>query len=186
MKKSIALILSILMVMSLFSGCGEQKSANPVVGEMAKEEIEKFESQAGGLKLPLDNKGTPIVIWTESSNTGMTDTVVIKELSRRTGADISILEVPAASAANKAKTILASKKDIPDIMGTGLETEELNDLGMQGAFVAINKYIDELPNFKHMFVDNAKEYKTEKVMNSWKAPDGNLYRFPNYGQKRYF
>ena len=182
-KKLLAAGICITMAASLFAGCDGGGKQNDV-GEMTKEEIEKFEADAGGLKLPLDKKGTQINFMTESSNTGMTDSTVIKELSRRTGAKIVVTEIPLATMQEKAKVLVASKAEMPDVITGGFNAEELNDLGMQGAFEPVLEHLDELPNFKNLFIDKAEELRTEKVMKSWKASDGNLYMFPSYGINR--
>lgn len=181
-KKLLAAGICITMMGSLFAGCTGGKEND--VGTMTEEEIQKFEADAGGLKLPLDKKGTEINFMTESSNTGMTDSVVIKELSRRTGAKITVTEIPLATIKEKAKVLVASKTDMPDVIAGGFTAEEVNDLGMQGAFEPILEHVDELPNFKNLFIDRAAELKTEKVMKGWKASDGKLYLFPSYGINR--
>ncbi len=184
MKKILLLVLCVAVTVSMFAGCNGGEEVVNDVGTMTSEEIEKFEAMAGGLKLPLDDKGTEIVFMTESSNTGMTDSLVIKELSRRTGAKITVLEIPLASIQEKARVMIASKNDMPDVISGGFTMEEINDLGMQGAFESITDHLDDMPNFKKLFVDDAKELGTEKVMKGWKAADGNLYILPNYGINR--
>ena len=183
MKKALVLVLSFVLVVSFFAGC-QNETVTTDVGTMTREEIKEFEEASGGIKLPITTNGETIVFMSESSNTGMTDSVVIKELSRRTGAKIEVLELPAASMSEKAKVLIASKESMPDVVAAGIEAEQLDDLGMQGAFEPINNHIDKLPNFQKLFIDEAKERRTEKVMMSWKAADGNLYRFPSYGINR--
>lgn len=183
MKKFLALVLALVLAVSLFTGC-QPKTVTTDVGTMTRDEIKAFEEASGGIKLPITTNGETIVFMTESSNTGMTDSVVIKELSRRTGAKVEVLELPAASMSEKAKVLIAAKENMPDVVAAGITAEQLDDLGMQGAFEPINDHINELPNFKKLFIDEAKERRTEKVMKSWKAPDGNLYRFPSYGINR--
>ena len=169
-KKLLAAGICITMMGSLFAGCTGGKEND--VGTMTDEEIQKFEADAGGLKLPLDKKGTEINFMTESSNTGMTDSVVIKELSRRTGAKITVTEIPLATIKEKAKVLVASKTDMPDVIAGGFTAEEVNDLGMQGAFEPILEHVDELPNFKNLFIDRAAELMTcgiEGVTFNWNA-----------------
>lgn len=181
-KRIICSSLALALSVSLLAGCGQETGSE--VDSMTKEEIELFESQAGGLKLPLDKEGTQIEFFVGTSNVNLTDSVVIKELSRRTGAKIVINEAPAATASEKARVLIASKSEMPDVLCTGFNAEEVNDLGLQGAFAAIDDYLDELPNFKDLFVDRAKELKTEKVMKSWIASDKKLYQMPSYGINR--
>ena len=60
----------------------------------------------------------------------------------------------------------------------------LNDVGMQGGFVNILDYKDELPNFKEIFVANPSKYGTESIMKGNLAADGGLYFFPSYDVQR--
>ncbi len=179
----LTLCLALAMCVSLFAGCG-QGGGNEITGTMTAEEIKTFEAQAGGLKLPLDDKGTTITIFASSSHENLNDTAVIKELSRRTGLNVELQLVPAASAAEKARVLIASRTNLPDVFGVGVGFEEINDLGPQGAFVAIDEYIDKLPNFKDLFVTRAEELRTEKVMKSWFAADQHMYQMPSYGINR--
>ncbi len=181
-KRLISLILAAIMISLLLSGCKTEVIND--VGTMTKSEIKQFEADAGGLKLPFDKKGTKITFITESNNTGMTDSVVIKELSRRTGAKIEVLEITSAAMSDKVKTLIASKNNMPNVFAGGLDTEELNDIGMQGAFANVLDYVDKLPNFKRIFIDEAADRGTEKVMKSWKASNGALYLYPSYGINR--
>ncbi len=181
-KRLFSLILAMIMIGAVLCGC--QKQVINEVGSMTESEIEQFEAAAGGLKLPLDTKGTKITFISESNNTGMTDSVVIKELSRRTGAKIEVMEVTSAAMSDKVMTLIASKANMPNVIAGGLDTAQLNDLGVQGAFANVLDYIDELPNFKRMFIDEAAELGTEKVMKSWKASNGELYLYPSYGINR--
>ncbi len=181
-KRVICGITAVVMLAGMLSGCGNETKTD--VGTMTSEEIKAYEAKAGGLKLPLDKKGTTLTVLCNTSFTGNSDSVVIKELSRRTGINIELVEIPKATIAEKVKVMVASKDNMTDIFGGGVSEAENNDLGMQGAFAAVNEYVDELPNFKSIFIDNAKELGTEKVMKSKLAPDGNLYSFPGYDCER--
>ena len=53
----------------------------------------------------------------------------------------------------KIKVLIAANQ-MPDIIGQGVEDSLAMDLASQGAFAAVSDYLDELPNFKRVFVDN--------------------------------
>ncbi len=178
----IALCLVLAVGISLFAGCGNEVIND--VGTMTPEEIEAFEAKAGGLKLPFDDKGTEIKIFISGSNENLTDSVAIKEASRRTGLKISMNVVPAAAVGDKAKVIVASKTDLPDIFMAGLDFDTINDLAMQGAFAAVNDYLDDMPNFTDLYITRMEELGTEKVMKGYIAPDNKLYQIPSYGINR--
>ncbi|MBE7029676.1 MAG: extracellular solute-binding protein [Ruminococcaceae bacterium] len=116
--------------------------------------------------------------------TNLNDQPVIKELRRRTGINVDILAIPSAAYKQKAQVIIASNESMPDIMSNAFDKGMRNDLGMQGAFVAVNKYADILPNFKKIFIDEAEERGTTLPMQASIAADGNLYYFPRYDFER--
>ena len=184
MKKLLALALSLVMATSLMAGCAKNDGGADVA-KMTKEEIKQFEEKAGGLKLPFDKKGTKISIMVDSSNVGLTDSVIVKELSRRTGASIEIVAIPTASLAEKAKILMSGGIDeMPDVFKGSFTMQEINDYGVQGAFAAVDDHLDEMPNYKYIFIDNAKEMGTETVNKAWRASDGKLYQIPSYGVNR--
>ena len=182
LKRILVLATAIAMSAVLFSSCGLDKKTD--VGSMTKEEIAEFEKKTGGLKLPLDDKGTTISVLCDTSQDS-NQSVVVNELRRRTGLNVELIQVPRATLTEKARVMVASRDQMPDIFQGGMMTDELNDLGMQGAFEPVNKHFDQLPNIKSIYVDNAKELGTEKVMKSYTAADGNLYIVPTYDSERY-
>ena len=183
MKKTLTLIIALCLVITMFSGCSDKGEVVTDVGTLTKEEIKVINANAGGLKLPFDDKGTEITIFTGTDNTGLSDSPVVKELSRRTGLKITILEVPKSTMQEKMQVLIASKDTMPDI-GGGSNINVINDLGQQGAYVNILEYQDEIPNFKKIFIDEARERGTEKVTKSWLASNGALYQFPSYDKNR--
>jgi len=183
-KKALLLVIVSALLLSLFSGC-TPKDVTTELGTMTSEEVKAFEKQAGGLKLPLDDKGTKIEYMVVSDLTDLNEQAAIKELRRRTGLDINILAMPASVYNEKGMTLIASKDSMPDIMNNSYDQGMRNDLGIQGAFAAVNKYADILPNFKRIFIDEAEELGTTLPMRAGIASDGNLYYFPKYDNERY-
>lgn len=181
MKKTLALILAVIMIASVFSGC--QRDVETSVGTLTAEEIKAFEAKAGGLELPLTTDGVTVSIAAQTDNSGLTDKVVFKELSRRTGLDIQVTEIPKSTYMEKIKILIASVDQMPD-MAIVSDVNLLNDVGMQGGFVNVLKYKDALPNFKEIFVDNPQKYGTESIMKGNLAADGGLYFFPSYDVQR--
>lgn len=180
-KKWMAAGLSAVLTVSMFSGCGNSSEVD--VGTMTSEEIAKFEQDTGGLKLPLDKKGTTLTILCDTDKDS-NNSIVINELRRRTGINLQLIQVPRATIKEKARVMVASKDEMPDIFSGAMTVAEINDIATQGAFEPITDHIDELPNFKSIFIDNAAELGTEKVMKSFTASDGKLYIFPGYDVQR--
>ena len=181
LKRVFSLGIAAAMTVALFSGCG--KNSDVDLGVMTKEEIAKFEETTGGLKLPLDNKATTITVLCDTSQDS-NQSVVINELRRRTGINVELIQIPRATLTEKSRVMLASKDQMPDIFQGGMTVQELNEYGLQGAFEPVNEHLNELPNIKSIYVDRAQELKTEKVMKSYVASDGNLYVVPTYDSDR--
>ena len=170
----------LLLLLAVLTSCGEKITDGNTIA---------VSNHQNGLVLPLDDKGTEISILCESNNTNLQDSLIVKELSKRTGLYVKIVAVPRSIYNEKARVLLASKSEMPDIFRGGfdiggLNLYEINDFAMQGAFEPINPHIGQLPNFKEIFVDKAEEYGTQRMFSDYSAPDGMLYVFPRYHTDR--
>lgn len=185
LKKSLSVMLSLTLAAAVVTGCSKKTepaqtpsttpSSTPsnVVADTNKY------GDTGGLKLPIVDKPTKITWMLVSGVQNVNDKDVIKELKARTGIDLEIQAVPSANAKDKVKITVASGK-LPDIMH-GLSIAEVITLGGEGAVTPINKYLDKLPNFKKLYVDNKDN---NWVMKSWTDDKGDLYTWPIYGVSR--
>ncbi|WP_309119961.1 extracellular solute-binding protein [Paenibacillus sp.] len=118
-----------------------------------------------------------MLVVSDASN--LKDKWVVKELEERTGVKVDLEFYSTATYAEKLKVIMASG-NLPDIIH-GPSLAEINELGGKGAFAPINDYLDQLPNFKAMYVDNQEN---NWVMKSYSDDSGNIYTWPIYGLNR--
>ncbi len=183
--KFISLALSLIMMCSFLSACG-QNNTNVDFEIASKEELDPAKiGDYSTLKLPIDKNGTKIEVMCNTDVTSNNDSVVIKELRRRTGLDVQILAVPAATYSQKAKVIIASQDQMPDLMYMGTFTiADTNDFGGQGAFANVLEYKNDLPNFKKIYIDEAKERKIEGGLKNLMDAEGRLFVFPTYDINR--
>ena len=128
MKKTLSLILAVIMTVSLFAGCTGGK----------KEELANFNpdlklEDLGGLKLPLAENNDKIVWSVDSSDTDLNNKYVTKKLREATGVNLELLILAQASSGQKIN-VLAASNQLPDIVGQGLEPAFAEDLSLQGAF----------------------------------------------------
>jgi len=171
MKKIITMLLAILMVLSVV-GC-KNETANTTRTDLAYEI-----GDTGGLNVPFAD-GETISITGVSPSTDASN-YIFEKLSEITGAKIEVQILPVSSYQEKLK-VLISSKNLPDIIGDGLDITEINDLAMQGAFASVNDHLDEMPNFKRIFGEGTEE---NWVFKSYAAGDGKLYSLPSYDTSR--
>ena len=134
----------------------------------------------GGIGLPLDINDTPIDIMVVTDVDELSDSLVIKELSKRTGLDINITSI-LPSMADRQLQLYLSTNELPDILCEGLDINEINRLGKSGTFTPVNKFLNELPNFRKKFIENTGY---NNVMDEYTSEDGNLYFFPRFENKK--
>ena len=185
MKKIIFLLLAIFIVTSSFTGC-QNRTSELDFDIATKEELDPAKiGDYSTLKLPIDIKGTTITMLCSTDVTTNNDSVVIKELRRRTGLNVQVMAIPVSAYKEKAKVLVASKDQMPDtITPSGFTVPEINDLGAQGAFVNVMEYQNELPNFKKIYVDEAEERNVAGNLKNLMDSEGRLFAFPTYDISR--
>lgn len=190
LKKLFSVMLVLTLVGSLLAACsskdekatGGEPSTTPVATTTpaatpaATAAPSNQYGDTGGLKLPLVDKPTTIT-WMLVSEHPANDKMVIKEIEKRTGIKVNVLNYSSATYQDKLKMTIATGK-LPDIFH-GLKAAELKKIGQQKAVVAINDYVDMLPNFKKLYVD-----ENPTVVKSFGDQDGKLYSWPIYNMNR--
>ncbi|MBO9607615.1 MAG: extracellular solute-binding protein [Paenibacillaceae bacterium] len=114
-----------------------------------------------------------------ADNTNLNDSMVVKEIEKRTGIKLDVQAYSGQTYNDKLKIVVASGK-LPDIFH-GLSLSEVNKMGLQGALEPINKHLNDLPNFKKLYADNADN---SWVMKSFSDDKSNIYSWPIYGLQR--
>ncbi len=178
MKKTLCLFLALVLVIGIFAGCGKENVSQIEVYSKEDLKPEKI-GDYGKLKLPFAN-GEKIEIVLSSNLTNLNDSLVVKEMEKRTGVDIEVTAIPVSTAKDKINTFIATG-DLPNIMSAG---EQSNTVGMQGGFVAFDEYLDIMPNFKEFFYDNTEKYETKGFTKWLEAEDGHIYQFPVWNIQR--
>lgn len=192
-RKVIAALLATSLMVSLFVGCttktqtpnndtDPKATEAPVVDEKAKaiqEQIDKLGGDAGGLTFPLVDEPVTISLNIQSEYPDIDNSWLVKKIEELTNIKLEVVEMPIASITEKVKLTVISG-DMYDIM-YGIDTRQVNTLGMQGAFAPINELAEEydLPNFKKLFVEENPWFLTQLS-----AEDGNLYFWPSYNARR--
>ncbi len=179
MKKTLSLILALVLIVSCFAGCG--KDVNSAIEVYSKNDLDpKKIGDYGKLKLPFAN-GEKIEFTVASQSPDVASTLFFTEFEKRTGVDLEITVVSPSSTQNRTSVMLASKK-LPHILS--LSPEQASQVGAEGALVKLDENIDEMPNFKEIFYDNPEKYNTVDFVEWIKSADGHLYQFPVWDIQR--
>ena len=179
MKKILNLLLAIVIVTGCFAGCSQNNRTSQMEIYSKKDlTVEKI-GDYGDLELPFAN-GEKIEILISTELTKLNDSLVVKELRKRTGADIDITEIPVSAEKDKVSTIIAGG-DLPHIMNAGTSA---SDIGIQGGFVRLDENLDLMPNFKKIFFDETEKYQTTDFAKWLQSEDGHIYQFPVWDIQR--
>ena len=174
MKKVLCLMLAVIMTVAMFSGCGEKKGAN---NALYNPDIKIGDT--GGLEMPLSETAEEISWLLTSTVDGLNDSYVIKKIREITGVNLQVEAVSPSGATEKYNTLVAAKT-LPDISAP-VSTQLAEDLCMQGAYAAIEDYMDYVPNFKKTFVDDPEK---DWVFKSYASADGKLYGYYGWDWNR--
>lgn len=174
-KKALALLLVASVAGAVLSGCGgkEKGSSNALYDPTIKV------GDTGGLELPLCEDEREIEWLVSSSHDGLNESYVINKLRGITGINVQLNVVPGQSYAQKIATLVAAKQ-LPDISAADNESNAM-DLCLQGAYAAVDDYLDIVPNFKRTFYETP-ENKWVTISN--RNTDGKLYGFYGWGISR--
>ncbi|MBW8348371.1 extracellular solute-binding protein [Bacillus sp. IITD106] len=177
----------LLLVFGIFAGCSnsgektgggtdKQNESGNNSEEQVNEPTEDY-GDTGGIKLPIVDKPVEITWMLVSEVSNLKDKAVIKEIEKRTGIKLNIQAYSSGTYSEKLNTVVASGQ-LPDIWH-GLPVAKVNELGQKGAVVAINEYLDKLPNYKKLYAE-----ENDWVMKSFSDDKGNMYTWPIYGVNR--
>lgn len=173
--KVFKIFVSLILTVLIFTSCAS-KSYESI---LFNKSIEDY-GNTGGLTLPFDVNNTEIKVMIVSDTEELSDSLFVKELSKRTGLNINITNV-SSSDESRYTQLLLSTNTLPDIMKTTLKIDEINSLGEKGIFVSVNKYLAELPNFRRIFIEDSVY---SSVMDDYTANDNNLYFYPQFDYQK--
>ena len=185
MKKIIALLLAVLVVVGMFAGCNQnpttQKPTKPTGGD------------GDSLEFPyeVDENGNPVygdlfkddeVEWWVSSNYDLnSDMYVFKKLEELVGCQINVKRFDSEQYQIQVGTALKTSQ-LPDICYLPMGYTVFNVYGDQGALVDLiaPENLAKMPNLKKVLdIPEAAEQ-----IEFYKSEAGGLYCFPRYNTER--
>lgn len=151
LKTAAFLLASLMLLSACQSGGGAPgKESSAAAGSSASQAdtADKPEAWiADGVTLRLvraDNPSQPMT----------TDNLIIEEIKKRTGIEISVEAIPGADFAEKQKTMIMTN-NMPDIL---YDTYDVPDYAPNGVFAPVSDYLDVMPNFSAL-LEATPEFK---------------------------
>ena len=171
MKRILAMLLSIVMVCSLFTACGEggSGSGSSAAGRPAVKDPGEFVNTD---IYPLE--GNPkLVMGTSLQSPG--ESYLLKLMADTVGVDMSYRYITN----EQAPLLFVDMEQMPDILFTsgssfGLNIQRINGYGEAGALINYVDYLDQMPNLSKAYMENPNLF--DGVMSA----DGAVYTLPYF------
>ena len=156
-------------------GCGQPKT-----GEAGQE---PGQNTAGDGKLFAPGTEISITIGSHTSWPYNESWIMWKYFQEATGATFKIQAIPNENIDTKINLMLASPDTLPDLIHTISKSAIVDPNAMDGAFIAIDDHLDEMPNFTKYF-DSLPKEQSEELLNQRKSGDGKIYFPPVTGTEK--
>ncbi len=195
MKKSVAFLLSLILVIASFTGCSDSGKNDSSKAESSKAEtsqateesvqtVEDDETVSKIYEWPLSKDGEELTIFTklltsiEDFDTNKT-TLWYEE---QTGVHVNWIQAPEAEFTTQLNLNITGG-EWPDIYAANLSTTELTSMKNGGVIIPINDLIDQYAYYAHQILEEHPEYRDYLT-----APDGNMYSlwYNDTGKHMYF
>ena len=168
LKKSIAIILTLMMVVAMLAGCSTTTETPATSPEATSGDAAPAD---GGEEQPAEevverDPATFSLLYMSSATTTVDpwlDTPVGQWLQEKTNVELEIEYLVGSDVRQKASLLIAAG-EYPDIMNT---SDASGDLYAAGAFIPLNDYIANSTNMKNCFTESQHKLMTQE--------DGNIY-----------
>jgi putative aldouronate transport system substrate-binding protein len=187
-KRIISMIVMLVMVFGLFSGCGNQNETETTEKEqenVSNNTPTEVGEGAEESSVPdyLNEEEFPIVkepitltamVSRHVSQPSWDEILVWQEYEKMTGIKIEWQEV--TSELTEKRNLALASGDYPDLFyRASVPDTEILKYGSQGVFITLNDLIDKYaPNYKKLLEENELAGKAARM------PDGNIYTFVQY------
>ncbi|MBP1995738.1 extracellular solute-binding protein [Paenibacillus eucommiae] len=167
-RKTLTLLLAFVLVLGLLAACGK-KEANK--GSTQEGQEGKTEQTGEGQKESPVDISVMRVQWSDEKLFSP-DNAMVKEINKAANVNLKYEVVDSAEYENKLNLTMAGG-ELPDIMYVS-DLSKFAEYAQQGAFLAIDEYLDKYPKVRGAFADDV----WEEVRNA--STDGNIYFLPLY------
>ena len=170
LRKSLALVLALVMTVALFAACGNSKTETPAATEAPVEAVP--ESYEFPLAEKVEISGlTRFPANTESEPNNRT---IYKRLEEATNVHVNWKAIQSDQWGDKIALELSNVKTLPEFVSpTGLSDTDILKYAKQGVFIPLEEYIDKyMPNLLKVF-EQFPEYRamcTDENGHIWTLP----------------
>jgi putative aldouronate transport system substrate-binding protein len=188
-KKVLALILCVVMLMALLTACQPKEKTPPVSSGDPSTNVPDDDgfipsayggvpvSPPGVLPIVKEPVELTILIAQHSNIEDYDNNKMTKYMEEKTGVDIKWVIVPEQDVQQRVNLILASQVDIPDVFMVtpqyGITNEVVSDMADQGLFLQLDDMIA-----KHAFWYAERRAEDPLLAQILKLPDGHEYTMP--------
>ena len=169
-RKSLALVMALIMTMALLAGCGGQKTEAPAAQPKAEEAVP--ESYTFPLAEKAEISGlTRFAAGTESNPNNRT---IYKRLEEKTNVHVNWKTIQGDQWGDKIALEMSNIKTLPEFISpAGLSDTDILKYAKQGVIIPLEDYIDKyMPNLCKVF-EQAPEYRdmcTDENGHIWTLP----------------
>jgi len=174
MKRVIALVLSVILVMSTLGGCSSTKSTEESNTGNGTDTTEGVTAVPNGEK--KEDITISLFLQDSADQAISTDLPIIKEITKRTGVNFDFIAAPNTEDQFREKfNVTVASGEVPDVMVSTYRADMMK-VAEQGTFAPLDEYIDQYaPNLKKILDENP-EY-----VRDLKSTDGKIYFLPFIG-----
>lgn len=180
-----ATVLTLIMVVSLFAGCGGDTKTDGETGSVTKDEDGNVVEEASNFNMT----GFPIVNETvtftaaarqREDQSNFDDMDYFKELEEKTNVHIDWTLIDTGAWEEK-KSLMINSGDLPDFFYgiSTMSTVDTSKYGDQGILIPLNDLIDEYGEYMNPIFDLHPDYLASAT-----SVDGNVYALPAFSAER--
>lgn len=179
MKKRAAFFMAMAMTVSMLAGCGSDDGSDSITtasgsgseadASQSVSSAQGEEGAAGGGEGSGSDDMVTVTFFDKNSGSKLFDDRVAQEIMKRTGVKVEI-QNPTGDPSEKLSLLLAGR-DYPDIVLMDRGSDLVSKYIDAGALIALDDYMDKLPNVKEMYGD---------VLNKTRYKDGKNYYLSNW------
>lgn len=190
MKRMAAILLTLTMAASLFTGCGEkEKEVQDDVNQVQEDNTSDVQDAADSQRISEETINVTISGRCGQTDCVWNDTIQFAEYESRLGIKFDATTYAPADWASQVSLMFASD-ELPDMFANAAFTsQEVAEFGKDGYFLDLAEYLDVMPNLQAIF-DEYPEYYAACV-----DEEGHIYALPqlsmnpacgNIGDPTYF